>query len=238
MHDITIRAYTLPEAYHESLMGFVSADGTEMAVTIQVLEPFAEPRISRMWPGGPQDLERYRRELVDGILDFEVETGNWDYTYHQRFSKWIDFVIWDLKRDPNSRRAVISVRDNEADAYSDNPACLQHIQFMIRNGKLDMFVLFRSNDAVRACFMNMYGLTELQKYVADQLGVPVGVYTHRANSFHIYPESLNTWKGYVKRIIRGKNLTFNYIGEWDELMAETVDDIENMVRKQEQKVGN
>lgn len=237
MYEALVCGYTLPEAYHDALKVLSASHDGEISISMKVINPLAEPRISRCFPGGPGDLERYRQEMIDGILDFEVENGNWKYTYHQRYAKWIDFVVWDLKRDPNSRRAAISVRDNKSDAYSNDPACLQHIQFMIREGKLNMYVLFRSNDAVRATFMNAYALIELQKLVADKLGVPVGEYVHRANSFHVYPESRDTLDGYLRRIYSGENITFNYEGEWDELMNESKEDIAKMVEEQKQKVG-
>ena len=86
------------------------------------------------------------------------------------------------------------------DVGSDDPACLQHIQFFIRDNHLDMKVLFRSNDACKANFMNMFALVCLQKRVADELGVEMGVYTHRANSFHCYEKDFDPLEGYCKRI--------------------------------------
>ncbi len=47
-------------------------------------------------------------------------------------------------------------------------------------------VLFRSNDILLAMHANMYALVHLQKYVADQLGLPVGSYTHMVTVPHIY----------------------------------------------------
>jgi thymidylate synthase len=53
-------------------------------------------------------------------------------------------------------------------------------------------VRFRSNDAYKAAFMNMFALVQLQKRIADsvakKLGRPVvlGRYCHLADSYHIY----------------------------------------------------
>lgn len=237
MLDIFVYGKTLPEAYHKALTALYGSENGEISLTMKVFEPFAEPRISRCWFGGPRDLEQYRQELLDGILDFEVEEGLWHYTYHQRFSKWIPGVIEELKRDPNSRRAAISVRDNTEDEGNENPACLQHIQFMIRDGKLDMYVLFRSNDGPRASFMNAFGLTELQKYVADELGVKVGSYTHRANNYHVYPESMEQLSQYVFRILGEKEVAYNYTGDWDKLMESEREAIAKTVADQKRKAG-
>jgi thymidylate synthase len=49
-----------------------------------------------------------------------------------------------------------------------------------------MKVVFRSNDILTAFGANVYGLTDLQKYIADSIGLPVGKYTHIALVPHIY----------------------------------------------------
>lgn len=227
---------TLPEAYHKALYALYGAkNDLEVSLTMEVRKPFLEPRISRLFPGGFRELEQYRQEMMDGILDFEVDRGNWHYTYHRRFTPYLEDVIKMLQEDPTSRRAVISIRDNEADIGSNDPACLQSIQFMIRDKKLHCFVLFRSNDGVRAAFMNAFALTELQKYVADRLNVKIGHYVHRANSFHCYPESQETLEGYIKRMINGGELTYNYTGHWDKLMESAKPEIAAMVAEQKRK---
>lgn len=244
MFDVFANGQTLPESYHYALWGLKTYGQTvpcpdysttqkELSMTMIVEEPLAEPMISKLFIGGPRELEQYRQEILDGILDFEVEKGNWAYTYHQRIADQIPFIVEELKRNPYSRRAVINARDNKADMASEDPACLQHIQYFIRDDKLHCKVLFRSNDACKAAFMNAFALIMLQKRIADELGVPVGTYTHRANSFHCYERDFSMLEGYVKRIYDEplEDLTYNYRGEWDELMEEAREDIAEMVKK-------
>lgn len=237
MVDIFVEGKTLPEAYHKALTALYDSENGEISLTMKVSEPLAEPRISKCWVGGPRDLEQYRQEIVNGILDFEAEAGLWQYTYHQRFARYIPGVIKELKRDPNSRRAAIAVRDNDLDEGTENPACLQHIHFMIRDGKLDMKVLFRSNDGPRASFMNAFGLIELQSRVATSLNVPIGEYRHVANSYHVYPECKDMLAGYAKRIKAGEDLTYNYKEQWYELMLAERKAIGEMVKEQKRKAG-
>ena len=250
MKHYFLDGWSMADTYHESLMMLVNQlekgrfdqNGfVDCKMTMSIEKPFAEPRISRLFPGGPRELEQYRQEILYGILDFEVPAGKWHYTYHQRYGRWLDeCVLPELRRDPGSRRAVIAVRDNEADALNENPACLQSMQFMIRDGKLDMDVLFRSNDAVRAAYMNMFALTELQKKVADELGVEVGFYTHTANSYHCYPESVPTLMAYYDRIYNAKSfddLCYRYEGEWDKLMEAERPAIAEQVRILREKEG-
>ena len=191
--------------------------------------------ISRLFPGGPYDLMRYVLEMSEGIMDFEVARGNWHYTYHQRFAPWLGGVIDELAKNPDSRRACISVRDNAADEGSTDPACLQSMQFMIRDGKLDMHVLFRSNDAVRAAFMNAFALIWIQDTVAFDLDIEPGRYVHRATNFHVYPECRDTLEAYVKRIFSGKDLYYQLYGDFGYQMVEAVPEIRGMAEEQRLK---
>ena len=56
----------------------------------------------------------------------------------------------------------------------------------MRDNKLHMRVIFRSNDMLTAAGANMYALVQLQKHIADPLGVPCGTYTHISLVPHIY----------------------------------------------------
>lgn len=248
MRDLIVRGRTLAETYHKALVelkefGTIveSADWDclclEASMTMVVTEPLSEPMISRCCICSPESLEQYKLELLFGILDFNIGHG-WDYTYHDRIANYkvnegtlnqIDFVILELLKNPGSRRAVIDIRDNSSDAYSDDPACLQHIQYFLRNGKLDCCVLFRSNDATRANFMNCFGLISLQQFIAEVLEVEVGTFTLRANSFHCYENEFTNLTNYVKKIkekgYTDSSITFNYSGNWDNKMLRSNESI-------------
>lgn len=256
MQEFLVNRYTLPEAYHAALMQLYNfgnvvpcpdynTEQKEISMTMVIQNPLAEPLISKCFIGGPKDLEQYRQEMLDGILDFEVDKGNWKYTYHDRMAGYwvfnddyyqvnqIQFIIDELKRNPYSRRAVIDIRDNSEDMYSDDPACLQHIQYFIRENKLHSIVLFRSNDACKATFMNAFALIMLQKKIADELGLEMGTYTHRANSFHCYARDYDLLAGYIKRIMneKHKDICYSYIDDWCELMDEAKEEIRKNVEQ-------
>lgn len=250
MIEMGARGYTLPQAYHEALVALLkhgkytecpdwNTSQIEVGMTMVVDNPLAEPMISRCFIGGYRELEQYRQEMLDGILDFEVERGNWAYTYHSRMEEQIPFVVAELKRNPFSRRAVIDIRDWKKDSESEEPACLQHIQYFVRDGKLECTVLFRSNDACKATFMNAFALIMLQKRIADELGYEVGTYTHRANSFHCYAKDHPLLRSYCSRIINAdETLFYNYVGEWDALMEEVKPEIAAMVDELKARAEN
>ncbi len=243
MEELFVRGRTLAEAYHRSIEALhkhgeicecpdYNQKQKECSMTIFVEEPFAEPMISRLFIGGHADLEQYRQEMLDGILDFRIGHG-WEYTYHNRIQEQLPFIYEELSRNPDSRRAVVDIRDWRADTKHGNtsPACLQHMQFFIRDNKMHMKVLMRSNDAPEATFMNMFAFIMLMKRVADELGVGIGTYTHRANSFHCYEKDFKLMEGYMRGIERGENITYEYEGFFDELMEEAKPEIAEKVRQ-------
>ena len=236
MKEYLVTGESLPEVYHKALYllnkhGDLcecrdwSTTQKELSMTMVVINPFKEPMISKCFIGGPEDLQQYTMEMLDGILDFEVEKGLWEYTYHQRYADQYQFIIDELRRNPTSRRAVMDIRDKAADMYSDDPACWQQAQYFIRDGKLHCKVLFRSNDACKATFMNAFALIMLQLRIAGTLGVEVGTYTHRANSFHCYERDFAVLDSYCKRFESAESpddLAYYYVDEWQEDMAEAI----------------
>ena len=244
MKEFIVYGENLPDAYHKSLI-LLNENGDitnctdwhtkqkELSMTFVVENAIKEPMISKCFIGGAKELEQYKLEMLDGILDFEVDKGNWNYTYHKRYVNQIPFIIEELKRNPDSRRAVMLIRDNKEDMYSEDPACLQHIQYFIRNNKLHCKVLFRSNDACKATFMNAFALIMLQKRIADELNIEIGSYTHRASSFHAYENDFNLLNGYCKRIKNEslEDMTYNYKDDWKEIMESYDEEIMNQVKE-------
>ena len=104
-----------------------------------------------------------------------------------------------LKRDPDTRRAVMSIWDPRVDSMggSKDIPCNDMIFFKIRDGVLNMTVLNRSNDIILGAYgANVVQFSMLQEFIAHAVGVGVGVYTQVSDSFHYYPDEPAT-----KRVI-------------------------------------
>jgi thymidylate synthase len=267
MEHVSVQGATLPEAYHEALLALHKRGAVtecpayntrqkEVSMTVHVVSPLAEPRISKLIIGGFHELEQYRQEILDGILNFRIGSG-WDYTYNSRIMEFplangkkfnqVDFVVTELRRDPYSRRAVICVRDNNADPFTTDPACLQHLQFFLRPGtnpaekRLDCLVLFRSNDLPEAFFFNAFAFICLQEKIAGLLGVPAGTYTHTSNSMHAYEKNFKLLEDYCKKIEDsggdiGK-ITYQYEGYFKDMMEEEKPSIEEFVKNLRSSAG-
>jgi thymidylate synthase len=243
---------TLTEAYHNALIELYTKGETvdcpdyaqlqkELSMTVVVQEPTAEPRISRLIIGGAHELMQYEMEILDGILDFMIGAGEhtWEYTYHDRYARQMPFILSELKRNPFTRRAIINTRDFDVDSANSDPACLQSIQYFIREGSLHCKVLFRSNDLPEAFFFNAFALIRLQETVAAELRIPIGTYCHRANSMHCYEKDFKLLEGYMNgiRTRAEKDLTYNYEDFYKELMEDEIQSIMAMVANQKEKYG-
>lgn len=248
MHQVS--GSTLPQAYHAALLELhqlgkvfpcpdYNTTMKELPMTFYVENAVAEPFISKLFPGGHHELQQYVMELRDGILDFMVGTAPnvWEYTYHLRFKDQLPFVIRELKRNHFSRRAIMNIRDFDIDSRNDHPACLQSIHFAIRDDRLNMTVMMRSNDAVQATFMNAVGFIALQRDVAEKLYVPIGSYTHIAYSFHAYENCFTRLEQYAKFIEEKdiSELTYDYENFYKAMMEEEIPSIMAMVKDQKEK---
>lgn len=62
----------------------------DVSAMIHVTKPFSEPRIHRCFPGGLDDLEKYRAEVLYGVHDHWIDpaAGKWEYTYHERLRSY------------------------------------------------------------------------------------------------------------------------------------------------------
>jgi thymidylate synthase len=98
-----------------------------------------------------------------------------------------DYVKAELKRDPDSRRAVIHIRtpDDSIHAVKDVP-CTLALQFFIRDGKLHLHVNMRSSDIILGIAYDVPAFTIMQEVLANELGVELGEYVHTSNSLHCY----------------------------------------------------
>ncbi|MFB6076482.1 MAG: thymidylate synthase [Candidatus Aenigmatarchaeota archaeon] len=141
------------------------------------------------YPLGPEELENYAESLVHPKLGHNAE-----YTYglrlrvrEDRIVDQIEQVIKKLKDNPSTRRAVAVLWVPEVDGKKDSgQPCIISIDFKIRDGKLHLSAVMRSNDMYGAVPSNWYGLAKLNEFVAKKVGVRPGPITTLSHSAHIY----------------------------------------------------
>jgi len=128
---VTVVGLCLPQAWERAVLS-VYRHGVEIATeydksddlpsldataVVTVQEPMADPRIHKNFPGGPQELEVYRQEVVDGIHDHWIDPGEgkWTYTYHKRLSAYWPEL---LSVYSNGERSWDRLEDSD-DPYND-----------------------------------------------------------------------------------------------------------------------
>jgi thymidylate synthase len=185
-------------------------------------DPFAEPRLHRAFPGGLEDLEVYRQEVVEGIHDHWIapDEGKWTYTYHKRLFAYeiegqtvdqVDFIVKKLAQAGHSRRAQAITWNVKLDPPTIDPPCLQRVWCRLLEDDqgglvLNMNTHWRSRDAYKAAFMNVFALTDLQRTIAERIGasvrqpVRVGRYADITDSFHIYGSYFKEFQGFLKLV--------------------------------------
>jgi thymidylate synthase len=195
-----------------------SIDATMM---LTILDPLSEPMIHKDFPGGPEELQEYTMEVCEGIKDHLVRDARdpsdtrWEYTYHQRLFRYvtptrdpfdqIEEMSRKLAETPFTRRAQSVTWKVWEDNDCYDPPCLQSIWCRMTEEDnipvLSMNVRFRSNDAYKAAFMNIFALVQLQKQIADNVSrkmgrhVALGRYCHVADSYHVYGSYFHEFEG-------------------------------------------
>ena len=227
---ISITADCLPEAWEKAVLA-VWDKGLEVktqydkprdppskdaTVIITITDPFCEPRIHKNFPGGPEELEAYRQEVIAGIHDHWIDpaAGKWTYTYHERLFAYrqtqgirkvnqIQYIIDCLSQAGHSRRAQAVTWMPTIDPQTEHPPCLQRIWCrLVRSEQNDEWFLnmnthWRSRDLYKAWFMNVYAITDLQRIIAEEISkkrgeqVRVGRYVDISDSLHIYGSYFN-----------------------------------------------
>lgn len=121
---------------------------------------------------------------------FPKPTGRWGEgveTYGPRIGPQMDDVVELLRRDPDSREAVVSIwRAGDVTGGQAHNLCTVSLQFLVREGALDLLVTMRSNDAWYGLCYDLFQFAQVQLTVARCLGVPAGRYFHSAASMHLY----------------------------------------------------
>jgi thymidylate synthase len=234
----------------------------DSSMTIVVHRPLAEPMIHKDFPGGLEDLQEYVLEVIQGIKDHWIrqsaDTANdtrWEYTYHQRLFGYtvpgldtiydqIKLLVEKLAKTPYTRRAQAITWKVWEDNFCYDPACLQSIWCrMLQDDQSDWYlntnIRFRSNDAYKAAFMNMFAFIQLQQHIAAEISnlsgkkVNLGRYVHQADSYHIYGSYLREFRERFMQALQTRSFAQRTIPYEmvQEMMTEAIPQIMEKVKK-------
>jgi thymidylate synthase len=193
----------------------------DCTMILTISEPLHEPMIHKDFPGGPEELQEYVMEVCEGIKDHLVRNPEdpadtrWEYTYHRRLFVYdvpgfkpfdqIETMCRKLAEVPHTRRAQAITWKVWEDNDCFDPPCLQNLWARLSEENnewvLSLNARFRSNDAYKAAFMNIFALVQLQKKMAERISaiadrpIKVGRYCHIADSYHLYGSTFKEFEG-------------------------------------------
>lgn len=243
-----VKGKCLPEAWENSLIALF-AYGTLLktqydkegdppsrdCTMIMVVEnPLSEPMIHRSFPGGLEDLEEYREEVVEGIKNHWIrnpddpDDNRWEYTYNERMFQYkvpgLDEPIDQFERmaqaladSPITRRAQMISWQPWIDLGAYDPACWQSLWGRIQRDAegiayLNLNQRFRSRDAYKAAFMNDFAFIDLGKKLAGRIAelrgeeVRLERFVDQSDSYHIYGSYFEEFfDGFIKLLFAREN---------------------------------
>lgn len=187
----------------------------DCTMVMVIANPLVEPRLHRSFPANLQELENYRQEIVDGIHDYYVKEKSWSYSYHNRVYNYlsevdqIEYVVNKLGEAPYSRRAQAITWIPRIDTEDDEPPCLQRLWFRLVKAEgalfLNLNMHWRSRDALKAAFMNLWALSFIYEEVVERLDekfdkkVKPGRLVDISDSYHVYGKDEGDLENFVHR---------------------------------------
>lgn len=160
---------------------------------------------------GRNDVE-FMKNLVGRFAEYsdDGKTFNAAYGHRLRYpNDQIEQAILRLKKNPDDRQVVLQIRHPDDMWYfGKDTACNISIALKIRDGRLNIHVFNRSNDAIwggPAGGANFPQFTTLQEYLAGSIGCMVGWYHHTTDSMHAYVDTPD-WKRVSERHLGIVNL--------------------------------
>jgi thymidylate synthase len=209
---------------------YIHPPSKDCSMMIAIEDPLSEPYIHKCFPGGLEDLEEYRQEVIDGIKDHWIRDRNdpadqrWEYTYHERLTGYrvpglkdaidqFERMAQGLAKSPNTRRAqVVSWKPWEDNDVSDPPCWQSYWGRILKDeaGKprLNLNMRFRSRDAYKAAFMNDFAFILLGKKLAARISeiageeVTLGRFIDHSDSYHIYGSYFAEFeKTFIKQLL-------------------------------------
>lgn len=140
-------------------------------------------------------IPKYQKESEDGLTLYGAYGPR---IFDQFGTNQIRNIQELLTEKPSSRRAVIQIFDaQDISANRLEIPCTCTLQFLIRDGQLNMHTHMRSNDAFVGLPHDFFTFTMIQEILSRSLGVNLGTYAHSVGSLHIYSDDTENVQAFL-----------------------------------------
>ena len=126
---------------------------------------------------------------------------NWDKNKDgkQTHINQIQNVIDLIKKNPNSRRMVVSAWNPAVLNEIALPSCHAFFIFNVTNGKLNCHLTQRSGDIALGIPFNLACYAMLTQMIAQETNLELGEFSHYINDAHIYENHIDGLETQIKR---------------------------------------
>src|SRR5437867_5753889 len=141
-----------------------------------------------------------RGEYINNVENYSNPlTNRHDGSYGRAFYEGLPRVIMQLQKDRDTRRAVIGVINTNhiLNPESKDVPCNDLFGWRIRDDRLDMNVVTRSQDLYIGWIYNTLGFQLLHMMLAKALDLEVGTYGHYIFSLHLYEKDVEKAKSSI-----------------------------------------
>ena len=151
---------------------------------------YAKAELEWYWKGSNscEEIGKHAKMWLKLTDDGVTNNSAYGYILLKKYGfNQIEQIIDLLKKDPNSRRAVLNISDPAIDRIKTHDMqCTIALQFVIRDGALEETVYMRSNDVYFGFPYDYIFFISIGEYIAKSLGITLAKYTHTATSMHMY----------------------------------------------------
>lgn len=178
--EITNYSYCLTTLHKEDYLFLADPEAKEWA-DAEFMERISPDYVN---PGHAWKLrERIWKEFLN-------EQGRFDYSYNNRMHLSLNCTINELRRNPDSRQAIINVWDPQIDPPNlggkRRVPCSMYYQILVRNDQVDIIYNQRSADMVVHFGNDVYLAWQLMLHVSHQIDIDSGHLYHNIGSLHSY----------------------------------------------------
>ena len=131
-----------------------------------------------------QELTRFNPHMAKFSDDGQTLAG----AYGPRLLPQWEYILSKLNKDGDTRQAVASIWTPSPAPSNDIP-CTLSLQFLIREGRLNLIVTMRSSDIWLGLPYDMFSFSQMQNALAGELKVDRGWIQFNLGSSHLYQEN-------------------------------------------------
>ena len=127
-------------------------------------------------------------KIFNNFMDEGILHGAYGPRIHGNLNKLVN----QLKKDPSTRQAILTIYDSNKDLNVDvkDVPCTLTLQYFIRDNKLLARTSMRSNDVFLGMPYDFVQFIALQGAIAKALDLEMGTYSHTVGSMHIYEKHM------------------------------------------------